>query len=342
MAADSFQGGVRQARAGREELRARVAIHGSNIEALTGDETFRIPIASCSLSREGAIVAVRDQAGSLVIWSEDDAFLDALERAQRGTLKEQVASIRGTRRRLRFLKGGAKALLAAAVLLGASVPFLRWALRGGIPALSDRVGQSALERLALPSGVAPTAETRLAVLADKLRPQVSPSHRSFRVLLANYADIHSFDLPPDTIVITSGLVCAAADPDLVMEAIAIELAHLENRDVSNRVAEAVEWNTPIAFLYGDVSALSDRMLDFADPKRSPGFTEAQDDAAGERALSLLRSAGSSIQSTKELAERAERLAEVHLGANEAQPTAAGDDGLDWQKARAEACDVIGH
>ncbi|MBK8257867.1 MAG: hypothetical protein IPK82_35015 [Polyangiaceae bacterium] len=245
-------------------------------------------------------------------------------------------------RRTRFLRGVAKALVAAGLVFAVSIPILRWAVRGGIPALSDQIGKSAQEHLALPSGVAPTAESRLAILADKLRPQTAPSSRSFRVLLANYADIHSFNLPPDAIVVTAGLVCAAADPDLVVEAIALQLAHLENRDVTHSVADAVNWHSPVAFLRGDLSALRDRMLDFADPKHSPGFTEAEDNAAGERALALLRLAGSTIPSTKELTSRAERLAEVHLEAGESPPPApAGADEFNWPKARAEACDVIG-
>ena len=177
----------------------------------------------------------------------------------------------------------ALALIAAAALFASSIPVSRWAVRGGVPAIADGIGESALEHLDLPSGVAPAVERRLAFVAAQLRPESSLPARSFRVLLSGYADVHSFSIPPDVIVVTTGLVCGAEDPYLVTEAVAIELAHLENRDVHQRVAETVDWHTPIDLMLGDVGALRERMLDFADPKRSPGFTPAQESAARERA-----------------------------------------------------------
>jgi hypothetical protein len=342
--ADSFQGGVDPRRAGRGEIRARVAIQGSNVEALTGDETFRIPVARCSLARDGQKIVVRDEQGSLVIWSDDDGFLDALERAQRGTLKEQVERIRDADRRRRALKVFGRVLIAAAAMYAASVPVTRWAVAGGIPTMADRIGESSLEHLRLPLGVAPTVERRLGVIAEQLRPASSPSIRSFRVVLAGYADVYSFSLPPDVVVVTSGLVCGADDPDLVAAAVALELAHLENHDVSQQVAEAVDWHTPIELARGDVTRLRERMLDVADPRRSPGFTPAQETAADERALAMLRQVGVALASGQDVTALMARLKELPLDAAEnvhLRPPADEKDPLDWSKVRAEACNVIG-
>jgi hypothetical protein len=341
---DSFDGGVDPRHAGRGEIRACVAIQGSNVEALTGDEIFRIPVARCSLARDGQKILVRDEQGSLVIWSDDEGFLDALERAQRGTLKDQVGRIRRAERRRRVLKLVGRVLVAAAAIFAASVPVTRWAIRGGVPTIADRIGESALKHLDLPSGVAPTVERRLAVIAEQLRPASSPSTGSFRVLLAGYADVHSFSMPPDVVVVTSGLVCGADDPDLVTEAVARELAHLENRDVIQRVAETVDWHTPIDLVLGDVTKLRERMLDFADPKRSPGFTPAQETAANERALAMLKRVGIPRASEQELAALMAWLKALHVDAAELvqpRPTAGEDDTLEWSKVRAEACNVIG-
>jgi hypothetical protein len=346
LVADSFQGGVDPGRPGRAELRARVAIHGADLEALTGDETFRIPIARCSLARAGQKILVRDEQGSIVIWSDDDdeGFLDALERAQRGTLKDQVARLRGAKRRRRVLKWSGRALIAAVAVFAASVPFTRWAVRGGAPSIADRVGQSALKQLDLPSGEAPTVEQQLAVIAEQLRPACSPSTRSFRVLLADYADVRSFSMPPDAVIVTSGLVCAADDPNLVTAAVARELAHLENRDVSHCVAEAVDWHTPLDLVLGDDTKLRERMLDFADPKRSPGFTPEQETAASERAIAMLTRVGVPVAAGQDPASLMARLKQLPLAAAENDPpehTAGKGGTLDWAKVRAEACSLIG-
>jgi hypothetical protein len=85
-----------------------------------------------------------------------------------------------------------KALIAAVVIFAVSIPITRWAVRGGVPTIADRLGQSALKQLDLPSGVAPAVEKQLDVIADQLRPACAPSTRSFRLLLAHYADVRSF------------------------------------------------------------------------------------------------------------------------------------------------------
>jgi hypothetical protein len=336
--ADSFEGGVDPARAGRGELRARVAVHGANLEALTSDETFRIPIARCLLGRSGQKILVHDEQGSLVIWSNDEAFLDSLARAQRGTLKDQVGRLRGVDRRRRSLKSFARVLIAAVALFAASVPFTRWALGGGIPSTADRLGQSALKQLDLPSGVAPGVERQLAVIEEQLRPACPAATRSFRVLLAHYADVYSFSLPPDAVIVTAGLVCGADDANLVTAAVAHELAHLESHDVSRGVAAAVDWHTPLDLALGDVTKLRERLLDYADPRRSPGFTPEQETAASERALTLLARAGVHVTEGQDLASLMARLKQLSAAT---QPAAGKGGTPAWEKVRAEACGLIG-
>jgi hypothetical protein len=341
---DSFEGGVEPGRAGQGELRARVAVHGANLEALTSDETFRIPFARCVLARAGQKILVRDELGSLVIWSDDEAFLDALARAQRGTLKDQVGRLRGAKRRRRVLELLGKALIGATIVVAVSAPFTRWAVRGGLPTTADWLGQSALKQLDLPSGMAPAVERQLDIIAEQLRPACSPATRSFRVLLAHYADVHSFSMPPDAVIVTAGLVCGADDPNLVTAAVARELAHLENRDVSQYVAEAVEWRTPLDLALGDVTTLREHMLDFADPRRFPGFTPEQETAASARALAMLARAGVHLAEGQDLASLMARPKQLSLTAaeNVQPPHPASKDGtLDWEKVRAEACSLIG-
>lgn len=325
-------------------MRARVAVQGANVEALTGGETFRIPVARASVARHGRRIVVHDEQSELEIWSEDDAFLDVLERAQRGTLREQVGRIRSAARARKVAARSVRALAVLAAMMIASVPFMRWAIRGGIPAFSASLGESALDHLALPSGEAPAVEKHLAEVAEQLRPATAPSMRHFRVLLADYGDVHSFGLPAGTIIVTAGLVCGAEDPDLVTEAIARELAHLENHDVSHRVAEAVDWRTPFDLLHGDLGRLRDRMLDFADPKRSPGFTPAQEKAADERATALLERAlpHASFQQLAALTARLQQLQVPSADAPPPRAPAKAEGALDWSKVRAEACGIIGH
>ncbi len=279
-----------------------------------------------------------------MIWSDDEGFLDALARAQRGRLKGQVGRLRVAARGRRVLALSGKALIAAVAIFALSIPITSWAVRGGVPTIADRLGQSALKQLDLPSGVAPAVEKQLAAIAEQLRPACAPSTRSFRVLLAHYADVRSFSMPPDAVIVTSGLVCVADDPNVVTAAVARELAHLENRDVSRCVAEAVDWRTQRVLALGDATPLRERMLDFADPKRSPSFTTEQEAAASERALVMLTRVGVHLAAGQDVAALMARLRQLPPVAAEdgqAQPDAGKEGAVEWETVRAEACGMIG-
>ena len=146
------------------------------------------------------------------------------------------------------------------------------------------------------------------------------------------------------VIVTAGLVCGADDPTLVTAAVARELAHLENRDVSHGVAEAVDWHAPLDLALGDVTRLREHMLDFADPKRSPGFTTEQETAASERALFMMTRVGVHLAAGQDLASLMARLRQLPVAAAEhgqPQHTAGKEGALDWEKVRAEACSLIG-
>jgi predicted Zn-dependent protease len=143
-------------------------------------------------------------------------------------------------------------------------------------------------------------------------------------MLAGYSEAHSFGIPAGTVVVTAGLVCSAKDPEFVTAVVGRELAHLENHDVSKRVAEAVDFRTAFELVRGDTSTLRARMLDFTDPARFPGFPEAQEAAAEQRAKAILAA-----------------TATPHDANQDKDGVAGVQNGLDWSKVRAQACELIG-
>ncbi len=339
MTTTSFVGSVDLERDGRGQIRAHVAVVGSNIEALTGNETFRIPLERCVIIAEGPRIIVRNEEGSMAIATDDDRFLDALEVAQRGLLRGYVERIRAARRRRRTFVLGGLCLAAAIVLYAASVPATRWALGGGSSTMVDQIGESALGQLGLHAELTPAVEKQLNEIAKKLQPATSLSGRSLRVLLAGYNDAHTFHLPPDAVIVTSGLVCKAEDVDLVIAAVALELAHLEARDVCPSLVSAVDWSTPMDFITGN-HKLRERLLDYADRRRSPGYTKEQDEAAEARALAILKQVmtpetpdglAALITRAKQLEDGTENI-KAHIEKSK-------DDGH-WSEARVEACNLI--
>ncbi len=338
----SFVGSVDLKRDGRGEIRAHVAVVGSNIEALTGDETFRIPLERCVIVWEGLRIIVRNDDGSLAMATDDEAFLDALERAQRGLLRGHVRRIRSARRRRRAFALFGLGLAAAIVLYAASVPATRWAVGGGIPTMMDQIGASALDQLGLHAELTPLVEKQFNGIAKQLQPASSLSGRSLRVLLAGYDDAYTFNLPPDVVIVTSGLVCKADDVNLVTAAVALELAHLEARDVQPSIVSAVDWSTPMNLLAGNDTNLRDRMLDFADRRQSPGYTKEQQEAAEARALAILKQVMSPPETAESLAALVARVKLLQEGAEDVQPKIekSKDNVPNWSDARSEACDLL--
>jgi hypothetical protein len=342
MAAGSFVGSVARQGDGRGEVRAHVAVVGSNVEALTGNETFRIALERCAIVCEGSKIVVRNEEGSMAITSDDEALLDALERAQRGILRGHVRRIRSAQRRRRALAYSGQALLVAIVLYAAFVPMTRWAVGGGMPTMVDQIGESALNQLGLHAELTPTVEKQLNDVAKQLQPASALSGRSLRVLLAGYTDAHTFHLPPDVVIVTSGLVCRADDVNLVVAAVALELAHLEVRDVRPSLVLAVDWSTPIKLLSGNDTQLRERMLDFADRRRSPGYTKEQEEAAEMRTLAILKQVITPPESEKDLAALMTRVKQLQNSTENAQPPIdkSNDHVPNWSDVRVEACNLI--
>lgn len=336
MGSVAFQHGARDA------VRARVAVVGSNVEALTGNETFLIPLERCVIVCEGSKIVVRNDENSMAVACDDDAFLDALERAQKGLLRGHVQRIRRARRTRRALALGGKGLIAAIVLYAASVPMTRWALGGGVPTMVDQIGESALAQLGLHAELTPTVEKQFNDIAKQLQPASSLSGRSLRILLAGYTDAHTFHLPPDAIIVTSGLICRADDVNLVVTAVALELAHLEVRDLGPPLVSVVDWSTPIKLFLGNDTQLRERMLDFADRRRSPGYTKEQEEAAEARALAILKQVIAPPESDKDLAALVARVKQLQDDTENAQFNVENNknNGPNWSDARMEACNLI--
>lgn len=344
MTTGSFIGSIDLHRDGRRGLRAHIAIVGAHLEALTGSETFRVPLERCEIFTEGLKIVVRHEDGSLTMATEDAEFLDALEKARQGKLRGQVRRIRKARWRRRALAHGLKGLLIVIVLYFAvGVPIVRWAVAGGVPVLVDQIGESALVQLGLHRDLAPTVEKQLNDIAKQLQPASALSGHTLRVMLAGYTDARTFNLPPDLVVVTSGLVCGAEDLRVVAAAIALELAHLEMRSVRPALVSAVDWFTPIHLLWGSDTKLRERMLDYADSRRTPGYTKEQEEAAEARALVLLREAIAPLESEKDLVKLIGRVRQLQKGAEDSPPSPVGkgkDDGNLWSEAHKEACKLI--
>lgn len=343
--ADSFQGGVQFERDGRGELRARIALVGSSVEALTGDETFRIPLTRCEVASEGQRIVVRDLEGTMSIWSDEDQFLDRLGRTRSDALTVQVERIRSARFRRRAITWSAKALVAAIIIGVIAIPLSRWAVGGGVQSITDQIGQSALQELHLPAGQAPVVERRLTAMAEQLQPAAALGKHNLRVLLADYDDAHTFHLPPDVVVVTSTLVCNAEESNLVIAAIALELAHLEARDLNAQANELVDWRTSLDVLSGNTTKLRDYMLDFADSRRSPGYAPDREAVAKERATTIMKEVVVPLESRQDIAallERAKAIPSKREGAGPLQPEGTENEALrQWAEIRAEACDIVG-
>lgn len=341
----SFLGGVHVSGDSRGELRARVALVGSSVEALTGDETFRIPLTRCEVASQGPKIVVRDLEHTMVIWSDEDQFLDALERTRSNALKVQVERVRSRRFRRQLLRRGGKAIFTVVAIAAMVLSLTRWAVGGGIMAITDHIGQSAFHELHLPVGETPVVERHLDSIASQLKPVSSLGKHDFRVWLADYGDVHIFHLPPNNIVVPATLVCNVDDRNLVIAAVALELAHLEARDVNVQTQQLVDWQTSLDVLLGDTKKLRDFMLDYADSKRTPGYTKAQESAAQERATNILEQIGLPFEAGQDVATLLARLDEIpnkRKDGERLQPKSVNDEAWkQWLEVQAKACEVVG-
>lgn len=207
---------------------------------------------------DDAYVYVR--AGELTAWTNAPGFLDALAAIVHPKIGPQLAQIADVRKAGRRW-GRVAAVAFVAVLVGllallGSVPWLLARSAWVLPrSLDAALGEGALESAT--GGLGPplsSPEITACVEAPVQRLLAAAEDAEgyeFVVEVRESAEVNAFALPGGHIVVLTGLLETAADPDEALGVLAHEIAHVTHRDGLRAAARSAGWAIALQLFLGD-------------------------------------------------------------------------------------------
>lgn len=127
-------------------------------------------------------------------------------------------------------------------------------------------------------------------ILDRLVAQLSPRHREFKVRVADFPMVNAVALPGGNIVIFKELLLEAESPDEAAGVIAHEIAHIENRDVTQAMIRHYGLSVLLTGLGGSTGGNIDTLL-------TASYSREAETQADRDAIAALGRAGISPAAT---------------------------------------------
>lgn len=224
---------------------------------------------------------------------DDAARLEITPGAQLDTLLTQQPALRRWRARERagllrgfLLWGSVGVAILTALYLGwsrATVAIAAW-----IPfAWEDRIGAQ-VESLMFPERTRCTGEEglrALQALADRLWPEQDPAHK-VKLFVRKEGDPNAFAVPGHRIVVFSGLIERARNPEMVAGVLAHEMGHVELNHPMRGFIHQLGLGVVVSLILGDSSLASLGQLALA-----LSYSREMEREADARGIALLQRAG---------------------------------------------------
>lgn len=316
----TFSGGVFSDTLDGGRAGAEIELSPSGISARTPDgESFEIGYRDCQVEVggfSGRMVFCRNSDRSLTIFCEDKKFPTALSEAGLGMLDEQVRD--GLKqRRSESRRGNAIATAVLVCILGLLV-FGFFAIRAGaraavqaLPVTVDReIGKAAFQSMDLggPEINDPVVVGAMNKIVDRIAPHAAIDGLEFEVHVVESPALNAFCLPGGTIVVFTGLISAADDPEQVAGVIGHEISHATLRHGLERIGQSLGLYAGVSLLLGDTGGLTASAIDLFQVASINAYSQEQENAADLESVRMLHEAGIDPEG---LATFFEKLREEH-------------------------------
>ncbi|MHB8901160.1 MAG: M48 family metallopeptidase, partial [Thermoguttaceae bacterium] len=205
----------------------------------------------------------RNQDRSLTIFSEDRKFPAALQQASAGLLDEQLGQqLRRRRSESRWARIVTATILATIVLLLVGGYY---AVRAGaraaalaVPVSVDReIGQMAMKSMDLggPEITDPVVVAAVQSMVDRLAPHADGTGMAFEIHVIDSPTVNAFALPGGQMVVFTGLIAEADEPEQLAGVLAHEMAHATLRHGLTRIGQSLGFSAALHLLLGDAEGL---------------------------------------------------------------------------------------
>lgn len=322
-----------------------ITVEQGRVEAVADDGArWSVELADASVHPggfDGDHVFVRTADERVTVATNAPGMVPALEAVADARLRALLRDVglhRRSHARMRRLGIGAVAAVGVAIVLGAIglVAFAPRLLAGSVDALPisvDRqLGEAAAGELA---GGARRDDPVLVGFVEqavaRLAPEAATEGFDFRVEVVDGDELNAFALPGGRIVVLTGLLEAAGDPEEVAGVLAHEMAHVTLRHGMRNVAHRAGLWLAVSLLLGDGNQWVQLAGDAAVLAQGNEYSREQEAAADAEGVRMMARAG--LDPTA-LARFLERLAE--------QPGAELEGALSWLSTHPDTASRVTH
>jgi len=294
-----FTGGVFHESIDGGRAGAEIELAHDGVQALTkSEERFFVRYSECQVEVGGyndRMVFCRNEDRSLTIFCDDRKYPASLAYASAGMLDEQLQQkrqeLKSQNRRghgltLGFLVAGVLCIIGAYFgIQSAGVAAVK-----AVPvSVDEQIGKHSYETMD-PGG--PEIHDEIVVeaihkMVDRLAPHAALSDFEFEVHVIESPDMNAFCLPGGVIVVFTGLIQAAEEPEQVAGVLAHEMSHATLRHGLQRISQSLGIAAAANLLIGDVEGilvLGSELFQLASINSYSRGQESEADAEGVRMM----------------------------------------------------------
>ncbi len=290
---DAIEGG----RAGAE-----IELTSVGVSALTPEgQRFVVPYRECQLEVggfSGRMVFCRNHDRSLTVFCEDRKFPAALSQASAGVLDQQLThNLKLRRKESRRGRLIAAWILAGILLLAVggyyAVRAAALAAVSAVPVSVDRqIGDLAFKSMDLggPEINDPAVVGAMQSMVDRLVPHAASTAMEFEVHVVDSPMVNAFALPGGKMVVFTGLVAQADQPEQVAGVLAHEMAHATLRHGLHRIGQSLGFAAAVNLLLGDAEGLVAAGAELFQLASINSYSRQQENAADAEGTRMLHAA----------------------------------------------------
>ena len=294
-----FSGGVFHDSIDGGRIGADIELIHDGVKATTKDnQRFFVKYSECQLEIGGfndRMVFCRNADRSLTIFCDDKRFPTSLAHSSGGILEEQFQekrlklksqNRRGNGMVLAFLAGSLVLIVAA--YYGIKVAGVA-AVKAVPVSVDEKIGKQSYQTMD-PGG--PEIEDLVVVdainqMVERLAPHAAIPELKFEVHVIDSPELNAFCLPGGVIVVFTGLIKAAEQPEQVAGVLAHEMAHATMRHGLQRISQSLGIAAAANLLLGDVQGilvLGSELFQLASINSYSRSQESEADAEGVRMM----------------------------------------------------------
>ncbi len=299
----TFSGGVfsKSIEGGRASAQIQLTREGIVAVANSGEQ-FVLNYRECQIEIGGAsdrMYFCRNADRSITIYCEERMFPQTLSQTSMGLLDDQIR-LRKTehRREIWTGRGWVTAfLVACAVLLVVGYYGVRAAGQAAARALpvsfDKRIGELAYKNMDI-GGVEvhdPVVREAIQKMVDRLAPHAAIKELDFDVHVYKSPLVNAFALPGGKIVVFTGLIEKADEPEQVAGVLGHEMAHATLRHGLERIGQSLGMAAAVTLLIGDTGGVVAAGADLFRMASVNSYGRAQESAADAEGVRMLHAAG---------------------------------------------------